>query len=143
MGVLISFFKWLDKIITTVLTFLADLPGKLVAFVVSFFTAVGGVLDFISDHCSDVAGFFDDAASFVSSVGGYVSSHSVGSLLVHVLSLDVAFQYVSSVGAVFLGLLSTVFIGLFAFICTVWIIPMTFQLVQKVIAVLSAGFVKT
>lgn len=143
MGVLISFFKWLDKLLTTALKWLVDLPGQIVLFVTTFIGVITEVVVFYNDNLPSIVTGLNNATSRVSSLGTYVSQHSAGGYLVHVLSIDVALQYVVSVGGVFCAMVSACIIAIFCYVVTAWILPMALTVAQKVIAVLSAGFVRT
>ena len=142
MGIVISIFRFIDKVLTTALQWAADLPGKLTLFVTTFVSTIISVFTFFTSNIGSVVQLVNTASSGVSSVTQVVQGSDYGSLLVYVTSLDVAARYVVSCGGVFLGAVSTVFLALFAYAMTCWVIPMAIMVVQKMISVFSAGFVK-
>ena len=143
MGVLITFFKWLDKMLTTALKWLVDLPGQIVLFVTTFIGVITETVDFFYQNIDTVTRSVRSASSLVSDVGQSIATSPAGSFLFHVLSIDVALQYVVSVGGIFCAMVSAIIIALFCYVVTAWFIPMALTVAQKVIAVLSAGFVRT
>ena len=143
MGFLISFFKWLDKLITTALKWLVDLPGQIVLFITTFVGVITEAISFFGDNVDTVVSGVQSATSFVSGMGNHVAAHPAGSFIFHILSLDVALQYVVSVGGVFCAMVSAIIIALFCYVVTAWFIPLALTVAQKAIAVLTAGFVRT
>lgn len=143
MGVLITFFKWLDKMLTTALKWLVDLPGQIVVFVSTFVTVIAEVVGFIYARLNTVDSGIQSATSLVSGLGSHISNSPGGSFLYHILSIDIALQYLVSVGGLFCAMVSFIIIALFCYVVTAWFIPMALTVAQKVIAVLSAGFVRT
>lgn len=143
MGVLISFFKWLDRILTTALKWLVDLPGQIVLFVTTFVGVITEVVVFFDNNIGTITECFNAATSRVSALGSYANMHAAGGFLIHILSLDVALQYVVSVGGIFCAMVGACIISIFCYVVTAWVIPMALTVAQKVIAVLSAGFVRT
>lgn len=143
MGVILTFFRWLDKLLTTALRWLVSLPGQIVLFFTTLVTTISEILSFFVDNIPSLTSMVNNAASQASSLSGHVyANSSYGSLLVHVTSLDVAFGYIVSVGGVFLAMVGALFIVVFCFVITAWVIPFALMVVQKTISVFSAGFVK-
>lgn len=143
MGIVIAFFRWVWRLLDTALRWCSELPGKLTLFVTTFLAAIGTIFSFFVSHVGDVITLIDSGTSHVATVSGFVSQHSYGSVLVYCTSLDVALSYVVSVVGVFVGAVSTVFLALFGYAMTCWVIPMALMLVQKMISVFTGGFVKT
>lgn len=142
MGAIISLFEWVIKIVTTAIKWVSDVPGKIVLFVTTFITAVVNAVGVLSSNLSSVVSFFTSASAKVSAVGQAAQSHAAGSLLIHVLSLDVAFSLIVSVLGIFLAVVGGIFITLFAYAVTAYIVPIALKVVLKCLSVLSAGFVK-
>lgn len=143
MGAIISIFQWIWKLLDTALKWASELPGKLILFVTTFVTTLVSIFAFFTSHVSDVVTIIDNGSSSVSEVSSMIGNTTYGGLLVHVMSLDVAAQYIVSVGGVFLGAISMVVLALFGYAMTCWVIPMALMVVQKMISVVSAGFIKT
>lgn len=142
MGAIISLFEWVIKLVTTAVKWVSDVPGKIVLFVTTFITAVVNAVGVLSSNLSSVVSFFTSASAKVSAVGQAAQSHAAGSLLIHVLSLDVAFSLIVSVLGIFLAVVGGIFITLFAYAVTAYIVPIALKIVLKCLSVLSAGFVK-
>lgn len=143
MGILISFLRWLDNLVTTALKWMVEAPGKLVIFVTTFISTLLEAFSLLSTHISTLTTSLNSASSSVGAFGSAIGQHHYGALLVHCLALDRAYSYIVSTAGIFCALVGGLFIALFAYVCTAWVIPMALQLVQKLISIFSAGFVKT
>lgn len=143
MSYIISIFSWIWRLLETACRWLADMPGKIVLFVMTFVTTLLSVIQFFVSNIGTVKNMVDSASSSVSSISQYIGNSSYGGTLAYALSLDVMGRYVVSVGGIFLGCISSVVLVLFSYALTCWVLPMAFLCVQKLISLVSAGFVKT
>lgn len=143
MGAIVEFIIWLKNLVAKALEWFLEIPSKIVLFVTTFVTVVSSAITYIVSHFSDVANAFDSASSKVSDIGSLLSKHQVGSLFAYVTSLDIAAQYTVSVTGLFLGFVGILFITLFSYVITMWVVPMALLVAQKTISLFTAGFVKT
>lgn len=143
MGAIVEFIIWLKNLVGKALVWVLDIPSKLVLFVTTFVTVIASAITYIVSHFSDVANAFDSAAGEVSNIGSLISQHQVGSLFAYVTSLDVASQYAVSVSGLFLGFVGVLFLTLFSYVITMWVVPMAVKVALKTISIITAGFVKT
>ena len=143
MGAIVEFIIWIKNLVAKALEWFLEIPSKIVLFVTTFVTVVTSAISYIVSHFSDVVNAFDSASSKVSDVGSMLSQHQVGSLFAYVTSLDIAAQYTVSVTGLFLGFVGVLFITLFSYVITMWVVPMALLVAQKTISLFTAGFVKT
>lgn len=137
-----SFFRWVGQLISTAVEWAGSLPGKVVLFCSTFFATFASSVSFVVNHLDDVATFFDQSTNAVNQLGGVVAQSETYSLLGYCLSLDVAIRYCVSIGGIFLGLVGTIIIALFAFILFCYIFPLVISTGLRVVSLISGGWVK-
>ena len=143
MSVVIKFLSWIYNLVSKAIEWAIEVPSKLVIFVVTFVSVVTSAVGYISVHITDVVDLFNSATSKVGQVGGAMSQHQVGSLFAYATSLDVAAEYVSLTAGLFVGLVGIIFVSLFCYVVTAWVVPMSLLVAQKTISLFTGGFVKT
>lgn len=137
-----AFFRWIGHMISTAVEWAGSLPGKVVLFCSTFFATFASSVSFVVNHLGDVATFFDKSTSAVQSLGGVVAQSETYSLLGYALSLDVAIRYIVSVGGIFLGLVGTIIISLFAFVLFCYVFPLAISTGLRVVSLITGGWVK-
>ena len=142
MSYIVRFLEFVFKCLKEALSYIRYLPARLVSFFTTFVVTVSGAVSFILNRSSDVAQGFDYATSAVQSAGSYVEGNQIFLLLSHVFSLDVALQYLVSVFGVFAGLMMIGICSLLSYALVFLVFPLIFNLVTRLISLLSGGFVK-
>lgn len=139
-----DFVKKVVDILWAVCLWLLSVPGKIVLFVTTFCGVVYDTLNFVGGHADELVGLFNSATSYVQSLQSVGSNGNVGSFntLAYCFSLDRAFNYVVSVGGIFLSFVSLVVLALISYVVTFWIVPLALLLVQKIFSVSTGGIVK-
>lgn len=137
-----AFFRWIGQMISTAVEWAGSLPGKVVLFCSTFFATFASSVSFVVNHLGDVATFFDKSTNAVEILGGVVSQSETYSLLGYALSLDVAIRYIVSIGGIFLGLVGTIIISLFAFVLFCYVFPLAISTGLRVVSLITGGWVK-
>lgn len=138
---LLSICNWINRALTAALEFFVSLPGMIVTFFTTLTVVVLHVVSFFGElkGASSVLVSAVDSRVFELSNSSFVSS-PIWALFSYMGALDVAFDYLISLGGVFLGFVGLSFATLLSGVIGCFTLVFTINITQKIVRLVSAGF---
>lgn len=142
MSGLVAICNWINRALSTAIEWIVSIPGLIVTFV----GTLVGIVTFVVQYLTSVSSSSSSLVSgVISSISTVASSSVFQSDVFHLISwmagLDVAYEYLSMLGGLFLGFVGLCFGTLFGGLILLFASVVSVNIIQKLVRLVSAGFV--
>lgn len=136
------FFKWLYNAVVKASEWIVSIPGMVATFIGTVITTLTQAFGFFTSHSSQVTSAVNSAQAYVSSISGNLQGNTVFSTLSYMFSLDIAWNYIYSIGGLFLGIFGFLFVELVEALLLLLAAVMVFKTTRWIASLITLGVSK-